>query len=32
LTTNCHLPRFAMSINRQATSTELSTCTSCSSD
>ena len=26
LTTNCHLSRFAMSISRQATSSELSTC------
>jgi len=32
LTTNCHLSRLAISISRRATSAELSTCTSCSSD
>ena len=32
LTTNCHFSLFAISINCQATSTELSTCTSYSSD
>ena len=32
LTTNCHLPRFALSISRRATPAEPSPCTSCLSE